>query len=110
MNNGWNLEICGRREVYVYHVDANDPEKAQFVARFKHASPLTNARAFAKFLQANFTPEEYFAAYAAGTPPLMILEAKGYVSPNRKRAEKLNARAAFEQRFADSRCVVIERN
>jgi hypothetical protein len=108
MNNGWNLEICGRREVYVYHVDAAG--EAKFVARFKHASPLTNARAFAKFLQANFTVAEYFAEYAAGVPPLMILEAKGYVSPNRKRAEKLNARAAFEQRFADSRCVVIERN
>jgi hypothetical protein len=93
-NNGWNLEICGRREVYVYHVDANDPEKAQFVARFKHARPLTNARAFAKFLQATLTPEQYFAAYNAGTPPLTILESHGYVSPNVKRAQDAT-RAAY---------------
>jgi hypothetical protein len=89
---GWNLSIGGSTEVYIHHVDANGAY--QFVARFKHARPKTNAKAFAKFLQANFTPAEYFARYADGIPPLTILNEKGYVSPNQLRAARFAAERA----------------
>lgn len=54
----------------------------KFVARCrnqKHAGP------FKTFLKKNFTVEEYFEAYDLGTPPLLILQSKGYISPNMRK-------------------------
>jgi hypothetical protein len=81
--NGWTLNWMSGREIYLRN--GND-----FVARFKYLNPGTNCRAFAKFLVKNFTPAEYFAAYRAGIPPMSILEARGFVSPNRRAAERYN--------------------
>jgi hypothetical protein len=102
--SAWNLSIGGRSEVYIHHIDADGAYR--FVARFKHARPVTNARAFAKFLQANLTPEQYFAALDAGTPPLTILESHGYISPNVRRARTL----AIEAAAAEYRARVAEAN
>jgi hypothetical protein len=91
----WNLRFDkGGSEVWLYNVtEAN--QRGDFVARFKYRKPMINARAFAKFLSANFTPAEYAAAYAADGAPLRILKSKGYVSPNERYvAEALAARAA----------------
>ena len=54
----------------------------RFVARFKYRA--SDAGTFRTFLIKNFTVEEYFAAYddGRGTPPLKILEAKGYILPH----------------------------
>lgn len=58
-----------------------------FVARFKY-QPRTSAKAFIKFLVANFTTEEYFYLRFKGMTPIQILETKGYKSPQRKLYEK----------------------
>jgi hypothetical protein len=97
--NGWNLQIEGvSGVVYLTQVNGDGASFADrpIVARFKYASPKANAKSFAKFLEKNFTPAEYFAQIAAGVPPLVILNAKGYVSLNVKRA----ARFAKEQEAA----------
>jgi hypothetical protein len=70
-----NLKLESRGE-YLMYTDAAG--KQHFVARFKH---VKHGGRFARFLRKHFTVEEYFAAYAAGTPPLTIIEAKGYVHP-----------------------------
>ncbi len=57
--------------------------EGKFVARFKHVP--ANRAGFVKFLIANFTVEEYFAAFEAGTPPAKILETKGYVPTHIKK-------------------------
>lgn len=76
--NGWNISIVkAGPEVYVFDVNA-------VVARFKYDRPMTNAKAFVKFLTANFTPAEYFSHFPE-TPPLAILRARGYKSPNELR-------------------------
>lgn len=49
----------------------------RFVARFKHGGK--DKPGFLSFLIKNFTVEEYFAALEAGTPPVKVLETKGYV-------------------------------
>ena len=69
----WNISIEGSKEVYVRHND-------EFVARFKYSSPKASAKHFVKFLEKNYTPEEYFAKRKLGIPPLSILQQKGYVS------------------------------
>jgi hypothetical protein len=74
--NGWNLHVGTGSEVWV----TNGTDR-KFVARFKYKSPMANARHFVKFLTANFTPEEFFALAAAGTP-VGALETKGYVPYN----------------------------
>lgn len=54
--------------------------EGKFVARFKHVP--ANKPGFLKFLIANFTTEEYFAAREKNDnsgAPVCILEAKGYV-------------------------------
>jgi hypothetical protein len=92
----WNLRFDkGAGEVWLFNqTDANP--RGDFIARFKYRKPMTNARAFAKFLTANFTPAEYAAAYAATGRPLTILQAKGYQSPNELYvAAAQAARAAF---------------
>jgi hypothetical protein len=93
MNNGWNLStdvsIGGRKEVHLHHLPADG--RGRFVARFKHSRPTQNARAFAKFLVANFTPAEYFAALESGKPPLAVLWAKGYVSPTERAVRRIEA-------------------
>ncbi len=58
----------------------------KFVARFKYHRPAANANHFVKFLIANFTVEEYFAALDAGKAPAEILREKGYVSLNMQKA------------------------
>lgn len=88
--NGWNLKIeASTVVVYVMH---GEPGHEQFVARFKYARPRTCANHFVKFLMANFTPAEYFAALATGAAPGAILEAKGYVNYNVMRARAALAR------------------
>ena len=59
----------------------------RFVARFKHCR--NDMGRFTTFLIKNFTVEEFFDAVAADVPPLKILESKGYMSRNAKRACKL---------------------
>ena len=56
--------------------------EGRFVARFKYKNPTKNAKAFQKFLSENFTVEEYFEKVSTEFPPLVVLKAKGYVSPN----------------------------
>lgn len=55
---------------------------AEFVARFKHANPTRSAKHFAKFLIANYSPEEYFNEMKTGRAPLCILSDKGFISYN----------------------------
>ena len=83
--NGWNLSVEKYPDMVYIH-DVTPTGERRFVGRFKCHKPATNARAFAKFLVAHFTPAEFFAAYASGIPPLTILKAKGYVSPNMRAA------------------------
>ena len=59
----------------------------QFVARFKYGGKSSKA-SFLSFLIKNFTVEEYFACLAEQTPPLKILESKGYLPPIVKKALK----------------------
>jgi hypothetical protein len=89
---GWHLTISGDKEVYIHHTAGH---QSHFVARFKYARPGQNAKAFAKFLVANFTPEQYFERMRAGHAPLQILAAYGFVSPNQRMAlaAKINAAA-----------------
>jgi len=51
----------------------------KFVARFKYRA--RNARGFASFIAANFTPAEYFARMDAGELPLIIAQSKGFAFP-----------------------------
>lgn len=95
--SGWNLTWGTGSEIWMNHSELGLPSR--FVARFKYAKPGTNARAFAKFLTANFSPAEYFAARDAGTSPLTILESKGYVSPNMKAAKAAAANALSAEAF-----------
>ena len=62
----------------------------RFVARFKHCR--NDMGRFTTFLIKNFTVEEFFDAVAADVPPLKILESKGFMSTNAKKACK---RAGF---------------
>lgn len=94
--NGWQIpeaKSCAG-EVWVQHNDPSAQYGQRFVARFKYARPTINARAFIKFLVANFTPAEYFGRMAAGEHPMPILESKGFVSPNVRRARRLAAESA----------------
>lgn len=61
---------------------------SQFIARFKYGK---NAKpTFLTFLIKNFTVEEYIERLEVRREcPLPILESKGYVSPNMKKAAKL---------------------
>jgi hypothetical protein len=54
----------------------------QFVARFKYAKG--SAGSFITFLIKNFTVEEYFKALET-SPPLTVLQAKGYLQPHIKK-------------------------
>ena len=53
----------------------------KFVARFKRGGMAS----FKSFLTKNFLVEEYFTKVANSTP-MEVLETKGYISPNLKRA------------------------
>jgi hypothetical protein len=66
----------------------------RFVGRFKYMRPAANARHFVKFLIANFTVEEYFAAIDAKKAPGVILREKGYVSLNEITAQERADKAA----------------
>ena len=55
-----------------------------FVARFKYGGGAD----FKRFLIKNFTVEEYFGRLADGELPLPILESKGFISTNMKKALK----------------------
>ena len=58
----------------------------KFVARFKNRAG--DKVGFMSFLIKNFSVDEYFAKYAAGTTPAEILESKGYVSTTVKKLLK----------------------
>jgi hypothetical protein len=90
--NGWNLNEprSAGGEVWMYNGEAN---LTNFVSRHKRGG-VAAAKAFAKFLTANMTPEQYFAERAAGKAPLTILTERGYVSPMMKKALRLMAEAA----------------
>lgn len=85
--NGWNLALDGFSQEFTL-INRDEFGNAHFVARFKYARPKTNARAFARFLVANFTPLQYFAELDAGKAPLTILKARGFVSPNELEARQ----------------------
>lgn len=97
IKNGWNLRFekypgC----VWIFAV-TDDAALGKFVGRFKHYQPVTSARAFAKFLVANFTPAEFFHMRdALSLAPLTILKTKGYVSPAERRRDALAARYAAD--------------
>lgn len=57
--------------------------EGRFVARFKRGG----AKSFISFLVKNFEVEEYFQLLAT-VPPLTVLETKGFVDSNTKRALK----------------------
>ena len=80
-----NLRKDGMYLTYTGPIPVNG--KSGFIARFKH--DRGDMGPFTTFLIKNFTVEEYFDAYAADVPPLKILESKGYMSRNAKRACKL---------------------
>jgi hypothetical protein len=86
--------------MYIHYVA--DGER-RFIARFKHARD--GQATFMTFLRKHFTVEEYFAELDAGTPPLKILESKGYLLPHIKRWLKEKgyevSRAGFEQMLDD---------
>jgi hypothetical protein len=75
----------------IVHYIVNDDYR--FVARFKYGDKAS----FLSFLAKNFTVEEYFAELSAGTPPLKILESKGYVQP---RLRKILKAAGYPQTVA----------
>ena len=79
-----NLRKDGMYLSYTGPIPANG--KRGFIARFKH--DRGDMAPFMTFLKKNFTVEEYFDAYAADIPPLKILESKGYMSRNAKKACK----------------------
>ena len=58
-----------------------------FIARFKTGGMV----AFKKFLRENFTVEEYLALLDTGLGPIQALETKGYVSPAKRRMQKVAA-------------------
>ena len=63
-----------------------DSGEKHFVARFKRRSDRTG---FVHFLRKNFTVEEYFHKLVVEkTPPVTILETKGYVSTTVKKILK----------------------
>ena len=54
----------------------------RFVARFKRGGRGD----FLNFLVKNFTVEEYFSELDQGVAPLTILESRGYINPNVRKA------------------------
>ncbi len=70
----------------------------RFVGRFKYMRPGANAKAFVKFLIANFTVEEYFELLEVKRmAPAEILRTKGYESPNEKSSREARARMEAER-------------
>jgi hypothetical protein len=66
----------------------------QFIARFRAGNKNSKA-SFLTFLINNFSVEEYVERLEVRREaPLTILESKGYVSPNMKKAAKLRELAA----------------
>jgi hypothetical protein len=102
-SNGWNLYASGpSNELWLHHMPRG--EQSQFVARFKYAKTASKCRAFARFLTRNFTPAEYFAAYATGKSPMAILESKGYVDPL---VAKLRQEAARQLHVAMGSLIIV---
>jgi hypothetical protein len=66
--------------MYVHYLHNGE---RKYVARFKHG----NRGNFMSFLQKNFTPVEYFTQLENSTP-VEVLQTKGWLSPNCKRACK----------------------
>jgi hypothetical protein len=65
-----------------------DSGERKFVARFKYRFQRGGKGAFLKFLIANFSVEEYFAALDSGLAPLQVLDSKGFDSLGRAKARR----------------------
>lgn len=73
------------------YMSYHDENGSRFVARFKYSASGT----FKTFLIKNFTVEEYFAKLDAGFAPLTILEAKGFVNHNVRKAMRADGLKSF---------------
>ena len=82
--NKFNKELFNYSGGYLTY--GQYPDRPKFVARFKYKGG--DKAGFQSFLLKHFTVEEYFGRLAAGEAPLTILESKGYVSANLKKALK----------------------
>jgi hypothetical protein len=90
MNNQFAKENFTYHGGYLaYIVDAAKNPWGEFVARFKYNK--RDKASFQKFLMANFTVSEYFAAYKQNRTPYEILRSKGWVSPTVQRAREIDA-------------------
>jgi hypothetical protein len=84
--------LIENNEYLVYHPeslvagDVVSSAKVGFIARFKH--DRATMKSFKTFLIKNFSVEEYFDRYNDDVPPLKIVEEKGYISNNVKKALK----------------------
>ena len=84
--------LIENNEYLVYHPahivagDVYSKAKVGFIARFKH--DRKDMGPFKTFLIKNFTVEEYFDMYNDDVAPLKILQSKGYMSRNAKKACK----------------------
>jgi hypothetical protein len=72
-----------------YVTDAKANPWGEFIARFKY--DRRDRASFQKFLMANFTVEEYFAARKADLAPAEILRRKGWVSPRVAKMREIDA-------------------
>lgn len=66
-------------------------DRRKFIGRFKYGG----MGIFKTFLIKNFTVEEYLAKIDAGFSPLTILESKGFVSHNVRKAMKMKGFKLF---------------
>ena len=75
--NKENFHFDGMYLVYGPYMYAKE---SKFVARFKYSR--RDKASFIKFLIANFTMDEYFAARTKNAAPVTILQTKGFVPYN----------------------------
>lgn len=93
------------RKNFTYHggyLHYNVGSESRFVARFKWGGMGD----FKTFLIKNFSVGEYFSLLDSGVAPCTILEAKGWVHPNLKKAEArfdVAKRIASTQKWALAR-------
>lgn len=69
-----NFEISGQ---WIHY-------NGKFIARVRSGSKVS----YVNFIVKNFEVEEYFNLYNSGMAPLTILETKGFISPNMRKALK----------------------
>lgn len=77
-----NLHKDGPYIFYAEPADRWNHKAHKFVARFKR---VAGAGSFMTHLRKNWTVEDYFAEYDAGTGPLTIAKKTGYLLPHIKK-------------------------